>query len=87
MATRKMTPRKTTPKQSPVVELRQKMDFCQALDMLLAGRAVTKLEWNDDREYMCIFNNTIHIHKAEDNTLHPMMVGIGDIAGEDWVVL
>lgn len=63
-----------------------KMNFTQAVNAIVDGRKVHKLEWQD-REYYGILNDaTLMLHKP-DNKLYAWIVSEGDIVGTDYIVI
>jgi len=62
------------------------MTFPEAMQAVLDGKTVTKLEWNDpENEYACIHEETFLLHLADG--WHKWTVNTGDVLGTDWVVV
>lgn len=59
------------------------MDFPNALREIIAGKCVTKMEWNDPNTYLVLKDNTLMLHK--DDGFYPLIVTDGDLFGEDFV--
>lgn len=77
--------------QSPIVKgFRDKtvgMTFVGALNKLLKGSKVRRLDWKDEGIYLIIDGSSLMIYLTKDNLLHPLTVSTGDILGKDWVVV
>ena len=70
---------------SPVkgVETPTELNFHEAIDRILDGKKVTKLEWNND-DYCFLKSEIFHIHtKGAD---HRWIISEADAVGTDWVV-
>ena len=63
------------------------MDFFDALRAIRDGNRVTKLEWANPNVYGVMHDRKLHIHRAEDNLIHPWIINDGDMAGLDWVIV
>ena len=65
------------------------LDFHEAIDAILDGERVTRLEWKDKRAYCLLKDDLLQIHKAgeSERLLHPWIVNNGDLGGLDWFVL
>jgi len=63
------------------------MDVFDALRAIRDGHRITKLEWANPNIYCVMHDRKLHIHKVEDNLLHPWIINDGDIAGMDWVIV
>jgi hypothetical protein len=61
-------------------------DFYEALRQVIAGRRVTKLEWDNRDFYLVLDNEILKLHKP-DGKLYNLIVSLGDMSGLDWVVL
>ena len=59
------------------------LDFPNALREIIAGKCITKLEWNNPDIYLVFKDNTLMIHK--ETGFHPLIVTDGDLFGEDFV--
>jgi hypothetical protein len=66
-----------------IVEL---TDFHGAIDLMLDGRKVTRLEWKDKRHYCVLQEDMLQIHKKGErkDVLHPWIINNGDLGGLDW---
>ena len=68
---------------TPVIKQDQ-FNFKTALDKVLEGKKVTKLEWHNDH-YGFMRAEILHIHReGKDNV---WSLSTGDISGEDYVVV
>ncbi len=63
------------------------MTFAQAVDKLIIGEKLRRLEWPDDRTYIVMINERLSIYKPETKNFAPLLVSLGDICGEDWAVV
>ena len=63
------------------------MNFCEAIEIIVKGGKVTKLEWKDRRAYCLLKEDLLQLHKAgEPNEItHPWIINSGDLEGLDWV--
>ncbi len=65
----------------------EQLDFGSAMNKLLEGVKVRRLGWLDGGVYLTMENELLMIYKTDDSMLHPLIVSVGDIAGQDWVVI
>jgi hypothetical protein len=63
------------------------MNFYSALKELVEGRRVRRLEWEDKDIYLTFHNEQLMIFLTKDKMLHQLIVQLGDVVGEDWVVI
>ena len=81
------------PNRSPTVtQLHQKdrpatMNFATALEQMVDGKRVRRLEWEDEGVYLVFDKEMLAIFKTEDRVLHPLLVSTGDVVAEDWVIV
>ena len=62
------------------------MTFPEAMQAVLDGKVVTKLEWGDAaQEYACMHEGQFLLHRADG--WHMWTVNTGDVLGTDWVVV
>ena len=67
------------------------LDIYEALKQIADGKRVTRIIWNDKREY-CLFDKKtgfLSVHKAGEPgvMLRPWLINDGDLEGLDWIVL
>lgn len=64
------------------------MDFMKALEKVLNGGKITKLEWKNSRIYGFLSPTTNHLslHK-EDGKDYDWIVNDGDLNGTDWIYI
>lgn len=62
------------------------LTFYDAMERVLDGRMVSKLEWNDTQFYGVLEKDILMLHKP-DGKLYNWIIIRGDIAGNDWFVL
>lgn len=65
------------------------MTFFEALEKVLDGKRITKLEWKDKRHYGILKEEMLQLHKAgeKEDLLHPWIISNGDLSGDDWIIL
>ena len=71
----------------PLDDERDSMDFGSAMQEVLKGARVRRLEWKDEGVYVTIGNDRLVIFNPGDKQLHPMLTSVGDMTGADWVVV
>lgn len=82
-----------SPQVSPVnvtgKSLTPRMGFSQALQELVAGKRVARVEWVEygHKHYLQMKDEKIMIWLSQDRRLHPLTVSLGDIEGLDWIVV
>lgn len=59
------------------------MDFPEAIQEVINGRKVTKLEWDDPTIYVYLTGGFLSIRKEDG--LHRLLLSDGDLLGTDWV--
>ena len=72
---------------SPVIKnsVSKALSFPEAMQAVIDGEKVTRVEWDDKKEYGFMLNEKLSIHtKGED---HTWMVSEGDMRAVDWVVV
>ena len=67
-----------------VPEMVVTMTFAEALEVVLAGGRITKLDWEDQQFWCELVNGQLHLHKP-DGINYPLIVSEGDLRGADWV--
>ena len=65
-------------------EQTQEMTFAQALDAVVQGSSITKLEWDNPKIYGMLRNNILMLRR--DGEWFQWIINEGDILGEDWVI-
>ncbi len=73
-------------KTSPPPTKTKQLDFAEAVTELLAGKSVTKLEWNNLDYYGVLADSRLRLHKP-DGELYDWILSEGDLSGKDYVVL
>lgn len=65
------------------------MTFTEALDEILAGKKVTRLEWERVNEYVFLKEGflSIHHHADRPDVSHRLLVSEGDMTGTDWMIV
>lgn len=73
---------------SPIIETsveeKESMTFAQAMEAVIDGHAITKLEWKN-KEIFCLLKSgilTIHNEKG----FHSWIINDGDMTGNDWII-
>lgn len=72
---------------SPVIHkgTAKTMPFPVALQEVINGKRITRLEWSSNEEYGFLKGEVLHIHtKGSD---HMWMVSLADLKSNDWVTL
>lgn len=62
------------------------MNFYTALENVMLGSLITKLEWNDPAYYGLMRDGSLMLHKP-DGKFYFWTLTDGDISGTDWVLL
>jgi len=63
------------------------MNFKGAIDNLIAGKKVKRIEWPDDGTFLAIQGEQLSIFKTDKMAFAPLIVSVGDMIGEDWVTV
>jgi len=72
---------------SPVPEVKEEgVDFPTAMNKVIAGNKITKLEWDNKLIYGILKDGFLMISK-EDGTLNQWIISEGDLTGVDWVIV
>ena len=61
------------------------MNFGGALNQIIKGKKVRRLEWENKTSYITFKDDLLHVLNS-DGLLHPLMVHKLDIVAKDWVV-
>ena len=59
------------------------IDFNEAINKIVEGKKVTKLEWNNE-DYCFMQGEVLHI--SRNGTVHKWIISEADIVGDDWIV-
>ena len=62
------------------------MDFPEAMQAVIQGRTVTKLEWDDMRYYGELRDGFLMLHKP-DGKFYQWVISVGDLTGTDYILL
>ena len=77
----------TSPKPAPKMEYTVAMDFPQAMQAVIDGKKVTKLEWAEAEDGIVVYlKGTLKIRLAEGKE-SDLIISAGDMTGADWVVV
>ena len=73
---------------SPLPNQAQKgaTNFYKALEQVVTGKKITKLEWKNKEFYGVIDKEILKLHKP-DGKLYDWIISTGDLSGDDWVIL
>ena len=74
-----------SPKPAPKMEYQVTMDFPEAMQAVIDGKLVTKLEW-EDPETVVWLDGTLKISLPDSKPLD-LIISEGDMTGTDWVVV
>lgn len=70
------------------VNTQKMVTFSECLErMAQSGGRYRRLEWEDKSWYITIQDEILMVFRPDDKKLHPLKVSVGDITGEDWVVV
>ena len=61
-------------------------DFHGAIDLILSGKRVTKIEWNNEEIYLMIVDDRLKIHKT-DGLFYDLILQRADMDGKDWIII
>lgn len=61
------------------------LSFSQAIDEIMAGKKVTRLEWDTNDEYCFEQGEMLSIYR--NGKVHQWLVSRGDIEANDWYVM
>lgn len=64
----------------------EQFDFASIVKEILLGKKITKAEWHNNNIYGILQDNTLQLHKA-DNNVYQWILNEGDLSGKDWIVL
>lgn len=74
---------------SPIIkkpsDKNKKMSFGEALSKIAEGHKVTKLEWNNKKDYG--YMEGIFLWIFRNGKGHPWKINEGDILGKDWIII
>jgi hypothetical protein len=62
------------------------VDFYAALRLMLKGKSVTRIEWNNKDIYLAIIGDQLKI-RNDDKMFHNLIVHTNDITATDWVIV
>lgn len=69
-----------------VTDTQVAMTWGEAQPVLVSGNKVRRIAWGND-DYLLVYANALHLRKA-DGSLHVLSpVTLGDMTGEDWIVV
>ena len=72
--------------QSPIppLKVRKELLFLEAIEAIIEGKKVRRVEWTDTQEYCLLKDNFLMIHR--NDKFHTWIVSEGDILAIDWVI-
>lgn len=62
------------------------MDFPEAIEMLIDGEKITRLEWGDQKVYGVKKDGFLMLHK-DDDKFYNWVVNDGDLEATDWITI
>jgi hypothetical protein len=75
-------------KESVKIQERTPMSFGDVLRVLIAGDyKARRIGWDDMESYITMHAGYLHYFKAEDKKMHTLIVGVGDIVNDDWIII
>ena len=77
--------------ESPTKQYRAsvQIDFPAAMQAVIDGKKITKLEWGNEKEYGWLHDGFLKIHHAgqPDDKHDRWIISDGDLLGHDWVII
>ena len=62
------------------------MTFPNALNQLMDGAKITRVEWDDQETYGVLRDSTLQLHKS-DGKYYSWIISEGDLVSFDWIVV
>lgn len=62
------------------------LNFSQAIEEVLKGRSITKLEWGDKQYFGILKNEKLMLHKP-DSKFYDWVLSEADMRGDDFVII
>jgi hypothetical protein len=62
------------------------MTFGEALNKVVEGKMIRRPEWEDERVFVTLVKEVLSISKPETKQMDYLIVSLGDITAEDWVI-
>jgi hypothetical protein len=62
------------------------LTFNEALELLIKGNKIHKLEWKNRSYYGRLVNQVLKIHKP-DGKFYDWVLSYGDLTGDDYIVI
>lgn len=69
----------------PTTKAKKKMTFMEALEEVLKGKSITKLEWKNRDTYGLLKYERLQLHKGKD--FYDWIISEGDMRGDDWTIV
>ena len=76
----------SSPTPTQVIKTEKTLTFFEALEEILDGKKVTKLEWADEGYYGLLENTRLRLHKPDGN-IFDWILNDGDISGTDYTIV
>ena len=78
----------TSPKisKTEIVRPQEMLDFPLAIAEVIAGRKISRQEWQNKEYYGVLSDGRLKLHKS-DGQFYDWIVTDGDLQSEDWVVI
>jgi len=73
-------------KQEPKEQKPEGMGFPQAIQHVINGEKIRRLEWEDPQYYCFINGDILSIHKPDGNN-HQLILRDCDMFADDWIVI
>ena len=64
---------------------KKELSFPNAIEALIGGKKIKRLEWADEQEYCLLKDSFLMIHR--NDKFHSWIVSEGDLLSLDWVVI
>ena len=71
---------------SPQPPMAVGMSFPRAMEAVIDGKRVTRLEWANKNEFGELKDGFLMIHTTKDGKFHQWIVNDGDLTAHDWIV-
>ena len=71
--------------ESPAIVAPDQMDFMDALRLVINGKKITRLDWDDPAIYVALRGGFLCI--VQNGTIDRLLVSDGDLYAVDWVAL
>jgi len=60
--------------------------FTGAIDRIAKGHIMRRQSWSDDETVIALNKDILSIYIPSTKVWHPLLISLGDMQGEDWVI-